>query len=273
MPSTFASSSGTVPTVSLLRHTVRLALFWLNRLQVSRIRCTPQRFCTMSLHCYVIPQALAAHAGHVVHRVRHAFGIGRHGVAHTTAGAVPHVAPAAAPPVSCSAPVQALRAMRALAGAPAAALVAGGMTLGGLGAGLAGAGAPAAPYASAGGSGGGFVAGSNSYTPRVVTANAAQQAPAATPADMGVATPGSMVTAGTPTVSTPSPSTPFQSPAPAMTPDSIPDFTPADTPPVETNAAPPSPVPEPEGLAWFGMAAATGAGLAVRRLPHLRRSD
>ena len=232
----------------------------------------------MSLHCYVIPQALASHATHVVRHIARASGIGRRAVAHPPIGAVPHMAPVAVPPTSCSAPVQALRAMRALAGKPAAALVAGGMVLGGAGAGLAGAGAPAGQYAAGSAGGAGFAGAPGSTGPTSTTAArqfvatssgtgstiAVQNSIDNTPNTFGpVATPSVLLvnTPNTPTLSTP---VPF----------AVPDITPAVMPPPvlrtpRTDAPQPTPVPEPAGLAWVGLLAAAGTGLALRRRPGL----
>ena len=195
----------------------------------------------MSLHCFVTPQALAAHVTRLSHRLRHAPGVGHHVAAHTRSGAIPHAAPAAAPPVSCSAPVQALKALRALAGTPAAALVAGGMSLGAAGAGLAGgglgAGAPAYPLASVPASNVG-----SSVVPNVTRSAvpAPQAAAFVVPSQLTLAT------------------------TPQVTPQITPQLT-SDTPPHADVPNAPASVPEPSGLGWVGLLAAACGGLAARR--------
>ena len=227
----------------------------------------------MSLHCFVIPHALATHAAHAVRHITRAAGVGRRAATHTPTGAIPHMAPAAAPPVSCSAPVQALRAMRALAGTHAAALVAGGMTLGGLGAGVAGVGTPGIPYGAAGGGGGSYAAAapSTARTAALVPSAGQQVAVDTTPDNGSIEMPADSPPTNMPiTYSAPPDHAPLPDYGPA------PDYTPPldylpKPPPIITNAAPPTAVPEPAGLAWLGLLAATGAGLGARRLPQLRR--
>lgn len=121
----------------------------------------------MSLHCYVIPHSVVSTASRLFRAVSPARtapqGV-RHAVVHHAAKPAVRL-PAAAGPNGCAAPVQALRALRSLAGLPAAGLLAGGMALGAGGAGLSqlsGAGAPATEIGSGSGYGGGFGGGSGS---------------------------------------------------------------------------------------------------------------
>lgn len=226
----------------------------------------------MSLHCYVVPQSLAARSARIVRRVA----TGRH-VGHGSAQR-PHIplihraVSSAASEPTCSAPIQALRAMRALASLPGAALVAGGVALGAAGAGLIDRASPAPSTAVAayGGSGGGGPGGGTGYA-------------------SNAGSPGTLLDAGiaaTPTSGTP-PATDSPAAVPyivgsASPPVGLPDIPPAaplarrvqhgrdvsppaDTPGPNLASPPPQPspvpdvsgppavnVPEPVGMDWIG---------------------
>ena len=202
------------------------------------------RFCTMALHCYVIPQAVARGTAQLVRRITHA-PVGIRHIAVRSPARVPH---ALNPSDACSAPIQALRAMRSLAGLPGAALVAGGMALG-----AAGAGVGSAP---AGGPGAGVYPGGSG---RAAAATSIRPATVQQVSNIAAGNDAARTFSDTPS----SPQLLFNS-APDGSRNLSPDIAPMSKPGLDA----PVSVPEPAGAGGIGFAAALAAAAWARRQVH-----